>query len=620
MAKTKTTSNEKELSFLVESFARTITPLPYEREQAGIDNMMYWGDGNTYPNFLLELYHNVPLHQSIVNSKVDYIIGDGLIDKATGEPFKGRVSKKDTASKLAYKCVFDYVLGNFIAMYVEYNIFGKPILCEHIPFNYVRMNKSRNKFWISDDWFSRTTNQLSYDVYKPGTNPDKLTKVYIYVPYVPSANITYPAVRYGSAINNMVTERILVDFCKNDLDDGFSAAHVISFFKGLPTSEQGQQFAEKVKAAYSGAKGAKYIIDYNNPPTNQTPAAPTQVATIDSPDYSAKLDFANKKNETNILAAHQAPSRALFGIEQAAGLNGNDLENAYAIFSKTYINTSRSNVEEALNTIFKDLGFGEVEFKSSCSFLPKNLSDATKEKVYTIDELRAIDGLPPKADGTGGVSVEQPKQVVAGQAFSLVTPKPKGRILTDEDFEKVKHLGVSRADFDLLDEGIDTPLTPEGFRNIQMQFDDAADIENWMLENDLEGKTTAQIRAAIRKELGISATTAEIESKLTKLRNAKVIGDEPEKKSLTRDVKVLYEYKVRPGFGAALIPGSRGFCKKLIGNDRYYTREDIAAMSAIFGYDVFKHCGGWYYNPKTEEAENQCRHEWKTVRVIKKGS
>lgn len=616
MAKAK---KQEEIGYVIESFARSVTPLPVESAAFGNGNVVYWGDNNLYPNFLLELYHTVPLHQSIINSKVDYIIGDGLVEKATGKPYEYQVSIKDSASKLAYKCVFDFVISNIIAVYVEYNAFGKAIYVDHIPFNHMRTNETKTKFWVCNDWFMRPQTQLSYQVYKPGSNPDKDTRVFVYTPYVPSAQNTYPAIRYGSGITNMVNEKVINDFCKNDLEDGFSAAHVISFFKGMPDSVEGKKFSEKVKAAYSGAKGAKYIIDFNMQPTQQTPAAPINVATIDSPDYSAKLSFMNTKNESNILAAHQAPSRALFGIEQAAGLNGNDLENAYAIFNNTWVKVNRNNAEEALNILFKDLGFPESEFKAKGSLLPKNLSDTTKEKVYTVNELRALDGLPPKADGTGDVLLEQPKQVVAGQAFSLMPPvtQSKGRILTEEDFLQVQHLGIPKEQYTVLDESI-YPSTPEDFRAIQLQFDDASDIEDWILNNEVDGMTDSQIRAAIRKELGISATTAEIKEKVSKLKEAGIIGDQPEKKSLTRDVKIMYEYKVRPGFGSALLSTSRGFCKKLIGNDRLYTREDIQAMSAIFGYDVFKHCGGWYYNPKTDQAENQCRHEWKTVRALKK--
>lgn len=607
-------NTQDEQAFYIEKFARSVTPLPLEREQQGNGNMVTWGDSNLYPNFLLQLFKTVPLHQSITTAKVNYLIGEGMVNKATGKPLDIKVSLKDTPAKFAQKLAFDFTLFAWFAVGVQYNVFGKPILLFHIPGNQVRTNKAKTKFWICDDWQANSVNQLSYDAYQDGINKDLKTRVYIYQAYTPSATNIYPSVSYESAVTNMVTERLINDFGKNNLEDGFSAAHVISFFKGMPDTEAGRLFTKKVKEAYSGVNGAKYLIDFNNPPTSQSPAAEVKIATIDSPDYTAKLEGVNKKNETNILTAHNAPSRALFGIEQAAGLNGNDLENAFAIFKEVWVKNNRNNLEDGINTIFKALGFPEIEFKDKGSVLPKNLSDTTKEKVYTKNELRAIDGMAPRPDGD--VYLEQPKAITAGNSFSV--PKGKGRILTDDDFELVKDLGVTKNDFSVLDEQEFANHSTQEFRRVELAFDDAADIDDYLMSKDISSMSTAELRAAIKKDLGIEVTTSELKVKLTRLTDAGVIGDKPAKKSLTRDVQIVYEYQVRAGYGAAIIPGTRGFCKKLINNARYYSRADIAQMSSIFGYDVFKHCGGWYQKPGSDEAENQCRHEWKTVRVIKK--
>jgi len=604
---------EIDLETVVGSFARTVTPLPLEREQNGNGNMVIWGDDNLYPNFLMELYENVPLHASIVNSKVDYLIGDGMVEKATGKPLSSRVSEAETNDEYANKLAYDIITFGWIVIAVQYNVFGKPTgKTYHVPGNKVRTNKSKSRFWMCEDWYRDSMNALSYDVFKKGISEGGKTKYYMYKPYTPSVQNVYPSIRYGSSIVNMVTERLINDFGKNNLEDGFSAAHIISFFKGMGTTDAGKKFSDKVKLAYSGVSGQKYIIDFNNPPTEGMPAAPVKVETIESPDYSAKLDGVNKKNETNILASHQAPSRALFAIEQAAGLNGNDLETAYAIFKSVWVRNFRNNLESGINALRLSIGLSEIEFKDRGFIIPKNLADTTKEKVYTINELREIDNKPPRPDGDKYLTIAAPIPVSGSGFASFSNTQSQGRILTEDDFEQVKELGVSKSEFSVLDE-----TSEQDFRKIELLFDDASDIESWLLENDVDSMTSSEIRAAIRKELGIAVTTSEITNKIKALNEAGIIGEEP-KKSITRDVQVLYEYDVREGYGAKLIKTSRGFCKKLIGNDRFYTRQDIQQMGAIFGYDVYKHCGGWYHNPDTDKNESQCRHYWKTVRAIKK--
>ncbi len=137
-----------------------------------------------------------------------------------------------------------------------------------------------------------------------------------------------------------------------------------------------------------------------------------------------------------------------------------------------------------------------------------------------------------------------------------------------------------------------------------------------------------EIAADIKDKTGEVVTVKDITNRLNKLTESKIISSDIsdgkvnikplEQPKNGNAVQVMYEYKVRDGYGEDLIPTSRGFCVKLINNDRLYTRADIQTMSSIFGYDIFRHCGGWYTDPNTGVAENQCRHEWKMIKVIRK--
>ena len=49
--------------------------LPTETLLRGKD-MVEWGDGNAYPDYILELYNNVTTLRTIINGTVDFICGD----------------------------------------------------------------------------------------------------------------------------------------------------------------------------------------------------------------------------------------------------------------------------------------------------------------------------------------------------------------------------------------------------------------------------------------------------------------------------------------------------------------------------------------------------------------
>ena len=97
------------------------------------------------------------------------------------------------------------------------------------------------------------------------------------------------------------------------------------------------------------------------------------------------------------------------------------------------------------------------------------------------------------------------------------------------------------------------------------------------------------------------------------------VTDEGEQE--TSELITVYKYKLRADIsGAPIIPGSRDFCIRLIGEvNKNYTIEEINFLSLEQGRNVFSKRGGWYTNPNTKIRTPYCRHVWsaKTVRLKK---
>jgi len=374
------------------------------------------------------------------------------------------------------------------------------------------------------------------------------------------------------------------------------------------TPTEARDFERKFQGAYSGSDALKYIISYNNPDGK----AP-DIVSIPTNDYATKLVEVIKKIENSILQSHSA-TRLLFGVETEGSLggNGSELEIQFEVFKQTWVKNTRNVIESGLNRLFQDAGLPMVEFKDKSSLFSTSLEPATREKVYLIDELRAIDGKQPLPNGEGNKLLTEATPVPAQAKFSST-----GRILTESDFELVKDMGIHRSEFDF--------VTDEA-----LKFADNDEVDNYLISEPIDGKNLKDIAKEIKDKLDIKITTDELIKKLNKLTEANLISSDisngkvnikpVEAPKTGNTVQVMYEYKVRPGFGEPLIPTSRGFCVKLINNDRLYTRADIQTMGSIFGYDVYRHCGGWYFNTNTGKAENQCRHEWKMVKVVRKDS
>jgi len=93
----------------------------------------------------------------------------------------------------------------------------------------------------------------------------------------------------------------------------------------------------------------------------------------------------------------------------------------------------------------------------------------------------------------------------------------------------------------------------------------------------------------------------------------------PEGETDLEEFKIVYKYKKRSDIvGPDKLPTTREFCVKYIdlSKSRSFTIEDINALSAAEGRDVFALRGGWYHNPNTDKTTKWCRHVWE-VRLVR---
>ncbi|KAK6031640.1 Hep/Hag repeat protein [Ostertagia ostertagi] len=299
------------------------------------------------------------------------------------------------------------------------------------------------------------------------------------------------------------------------------------------------------------------------------------------------------------------------------------MANNYKAFKDNYIAVKRSQIESALMQLFSQFAplQGKLEFKDKETF--KQEIDKNKLLYLTIDELRAMDDLPPLPNGAGARLLNdvnapvakpqaapanpatQPAPVQQAEADAEAEKKKGIRKLTAEDYEQVKHLGhlgVTADDFDVVEEMVHN----------RQRFSTESDIADYIIANDIKGLTIDELVDVLKKEGGIKTDTSELRDVLQALKESGLaevdidrdgrIKVTPVPKADVPDtdkVTVMYKYKKRPNIkGTEIIEGTRSFCEKLITNNRLYTREDIGTMSAIFGYDIYQFTGdasGWFF-------------------------
>lgn len=613
--------NSPEKKFIAIDFATQNIPLPIESKNLSETNYVSWGLNNTYPNFLLDLYNQSAVHSAIINQKTTYIVGGGL--KINGDTeLDIQLNASDSIGEFTSKIIKDYLLFNAFAVEVVFNVFGKPVEFHHIPLHKIRTNKSKTKFWFSEDWLY-SKKPISYDRYNNKIENDGTSKVFYFDGYFPSVFNVYPMPEYAGTVKSIVTDIAIKDFNLNNIKNHFSPSTLITFFRGSnPPDEAKREVYRDIETYLTGERGKKYMIDFQD--INGKAA---EIEQLSANDWDKAYVQVAEANLNDIMIGHAVQNPSLFGIKTAGQLGtSQELEVSYEMFKNNYIEVKRGELEIALNQLFIGLeGIkGKLQFADKPLF-NQQLKDETKLRIYTINELREIAGLQPLADGdrlldAAPVSTVPAPTTPIQQEQQSEEVKKKSKKLTEDDYELIKHLGNIFEDFDVIEE----------VNYQEHKFSVESDIADYVLKNDIKGLTLPELVDVLKNEGKISITEKKLKSTLDKLSESGVINIEignderikitppimPEIPD-TGEVTVMYQYQERPNVPEP-ISGSRSFCKKLMDNNRLYTRADIQEMAAIFGYDIFKFCGGWYFNPQTEETTPYCRHRWVPLRVKRK--
>jgi hypothetical protein len=295
-------------------FDKVNVPTPWESIERRDDKYIWYGTNNLYPNFLLSLYNNSPIHSSILNAKANYIIGDGL--KVNETPLNIKINPADKVDEFINKIVKDYLLFNYFAVEVIYNVFNKPIEFHFVPAHKVRCNKSKTKFWVSEDW-NLNCRPIIYDRYKPNSKDNK-SKIFFFDGYNPSENNVYPTPEYSGSIKAIQNDIEIRNFNLNNIRNNFSVSTIITFFRGSNVSEDIKlKVFKDLKDSYTGSEGRRMIIDFQDP---SQPSA--DVKNISANDWDKAYQEVAKQVANDIYIGHQVTSPMLFGVKTEGQLGG----------------------------------------------------------------------------------------------------------------------------------------------------------------------------------------------------------------------------------------------------------------------------------------------------------
>ena len=317
-----------------------------------------FGQYNSFPNDLIELYNNSSIHNTCINAIVDGIVGEGL----TADPeyvLDSANSTSESWNDIFKKVAQDYKLYGGFAMEVIWNK-SRTRIAEvyHIDFSWLRAKEKDYRgripgYYVSDEWATdyrygqAPIDDMPYlPMYNPKTNVDEPKQLYVFNPYRPGQKY-YPLPDYVGALRVIDLDTEVDNFHINNITNGLAPSLMVTTFTNA-NEEEREAIERMLKLQYSGTNNAGNLmyIDVDSP-ENAPKIEPIPQNGADG-YYVAINDMVTQK----ILTAHRITSPMILGIKTPGQLGGRDeVTDAYLLLVNTVIRPYQQDILQ----VFEDL-------------------------------------------------------------------------------------------------------------------------------------------------------------------------------------------------------------------------------------------------------------------------
>lgn len=330
--------------------------LPTEKVLNGKD-MVEWGTRNAYPDYLLDLYNNVPTLRSIVNGNIDYITGDDItIMPLQSEYTNQEVNRRgDTIREQVKDIAKDFELYGGFALQIIRNLAGEVAEVYYIDMRFLRTNKEGNVFYYSEKWGKGgKADYIVYPAFMPHLDWSALTdeernrhaSSILFVKNVHTQ--VYPAPLYAASVKACEIERQIDDFHLSDLNNHFVSSAIVNFNNGIPSDAARAEVEKDFNEKFSGANnGGRVMFSWN---CNKESA--TDITEFKVEDFGERYKALSDHSRQQIFTAFRANPN-LFGIPtEGNGFANEQYEESFTLYNRTQIQPVQTLICDAYDKIY----------------------------------------------------------------------------------------------------------------------------------------------------------------------------------------------------------------------------------------------------------------------------
>lgn len=600
--------------------------VPTFKEARGKDWILFGDEGdhkNRYPEYLLNLYRRSAKHHAIINSKKDYVVGQGWAVNAEGldtmglarlQQFIQEPNQYESLNDILEKVALDYELYNGFALEIVYNQLNDKIAAiYHADFARYRSNEDGTKYYYSEDWKKHNPVVEEIDAFN-WKEPSGKQLLYV-KGYSPDCKY-YPLPTYLGSTGYIELDVEIANFHLNAVKNNFVGGTIVSFYNGEPTLEEQEEIERQIKDKFTGTDNANSIV-LNFADSRDRGV---EIQQLNGNDFDKRFDILNKTVQREIYAGHSVTDPALFGIkEDGIFTSRNQLVDSFELFQNTYVNGRQQFIERVFNDLAAVQGLSNRLFIQDTEPISIQFSENTVVSVMTQEEIREKIGLPKLEQPLQAAKTSKDEDSILVDYFKNCgstdyEPVGNGKALNFESETSARlHEELNRkywfAEIDPLDTAIlnilkENPATPFLAIAEQLQLS----IERVMAGLQRLNEANA-IKIAIDNVLDSTQRAVEVTKE-----GERLLEQIP---PVEEEFVIRYVYSKRPeASGAAIIPTTRQFCRELVTETeagKSWKLTEIQNIGVSANRNVWMRGGGFW------GKSYHCRHYWeqKLMRIKK---
>jgi hypothetical protein len=313
-----------------------------------------YGFNNLFPQHLITLYYNSPIHNALTNSIAYMIEGKGtgtILDNA----LQG--------------IAFDLKLqGSFCAEVIWSLDFTRIVQINHLPFENCRLAYDKEEdditgIFYSKDW-ANTRSKKGKPEFIPAFNPSiaqEQPRQVIYAHGMMAGSSYYAKPDYFGALNYVELSYQMGMYHVNNILNGLFPSFIINFLNGIPQKEEREAIRREWETRLSGASNAgKFLMTFN-----EDPARAPQIESFPLSDADKQYQFLSEETAKQIMVGHRVVSPLIHGIRDTTGFGSNKDEMVVGleIFNNQVIKPYQRIIERVFTPIL-----GEINIEMNSPF------------------------------------------------------------------------------------------------------------------------------------------------------------------------------------------------------------------------------------------------------------